>query len=111
MHKTNIIMMAAREHLEEGGGVVSYTLMSLCSQGVLAEWQVARGEDGMEIDEGATQDFQAINYWKLDVGAVEGSSSKLRHAQIDFENDRLVVYEQNHKAFLVYDLITKKLVS
>jgi hypothetical protein len=57
MHKTNIIMMSAREQVEEGDSVSGYTLMSLCSQGVLAEWQVVKGEDAMEIDEGTSQEF------------------------------------------------------
>ena len=62
----------------------------------------------MEIDEAKSGDFQAINCWKLDIGATEELGGKIRHAQIDFENDRMVAYEQNHKNFIIYDFITKK---
>ena len=80
MHKTNIVMLAIRDQPGEGNQASTSTLLSLCSQGVLAEWQVSRGEEDMEIDEAKSGDFQAINCWKLDIGATEELGGKIRHA-------------------------------
>ena len=86
MHKANIVMLVMKS---EG------VLLSLCSKGTLAEWDV-----------GEQASFTALNHRELELGSPE---AKIRHAALDSGNSRLIVNEQTSRSFLIYDLKTFKL--
>ena len=85
MHKANIVMLALKS---EG------VLLSLCSKGTLAEWEV-----------GEQASFTPLNHRELELGSPE---AKIRHSAIDSENSRLIVNEQTSRSFHIYDLNTFK---
>jgi len=72
-------------------------LVSLCSKGVFAKWD-------SDLQVSAKREGEMAEVRQL-IGA---AGTKLRHAALDVENERIVAYEQMSRQFLVFDLTSLK---
>jgi hypothetical protein len=92
VHKSNIVMLALTEDADKNTPI----LLSVCSLGIIAEWDIA------------SESHVCINMTQLDLGSKK--EFKIRHAVFVKQTQTIVLNDQVKKIFHVIDARTFKSV-